>query len=144
MAATRTRRRGRCSASPAPTPCTWIRSSPSATSPIPSRPRASRTSFERRRRKKMATKLNPVDIVIVGFGWTGGILAKELASTGLKIVALERGGPRSTDPDFLDPQVHDEVRYAIRYEMFQNTSKETLTFRNNSGQSALPMRKLGS
>jgi len=92
----------------------------------------------------MATKLNPVDIVIVGFGWTGGILAKELASTGLKIVALERGGPRSTDPDFLDPQVHDELRYAIRYEMFQNTNKETLTFRNNSGQSALPMRKLGS
>lgn len=92
----------------------------------------------------MATKLDPVDIVIVGYGWTGGILAKELASTGLKIVALERGGPRDTNPDFLDPQVHDEIRYAIRNELFQNTNKETLTFRNNDGQSALPMRKLGS
>lgn len=92
----------------------------------------------------MATKLDPVDIVIVGYGWTGGILAKELASTGLKIVALERGGPRDTNPDFLDPQVHDEIRYAIRNELFQNTNKETLTFRNNDSQSALPMRKLGS
>ena len=33
----------------------------------------------------MATKLPPVDILIVGMGWTGGILAKELAPTGLKI-----------------------------------------------------------
>jgi gluconate 2-dehydrogenase alpha chain len=92
----------------------------------------------------MATKLDPVDIVIVGYGWTGGILAKELASTGLKIVALERGGPRDTNPDFLDPQIHDELRYAIRYDLFQSTQKETLTFRNNATQTALPMRKLGS
>ncbi len=42
----------------------------------------------------MATKLKPVDIAIVGLGWAGGIVAKELASTGLKIVAFERGGPR--------------------------------------------------
>ena len=27
----------------------------------------------------MATKLKEVDVVIVGLGWTGGILAKELA-----------------------------------------------------------------
>ena len=51
----------------------------------------------------MATKLNAVDVLIVGLGWTGGIIAKELASTKLKIVALERGGPRDTNPDFLDP-----------------------------------------
>ena len=34
----------------------------------------------------MATKLKSADIVIVGLGWTGGILAKELADTGLSIV----------------------------------------------------------
>ena len=39
----------------------------------------------------MATKLKAADIVIVGLGWTGGILAKELADTGLSIVVLERG-----------------------------------------------------
>ncbi|HWK51761.1 MAG TPA: GMC family oxidoreductase, partial [Steroidobacter sp.] len=92
----------------------------------------------------MATKLKPVDIAIVGLGWAGGILAKELASTGLKIVAFERGGPRATNPDFMAPQVHDELRYSRRHELIQNLRKETLTFRNDPGQRALPMRQLGS
>ena len=80
----------------------------------------------------MATQLNPVDILLVGYGWTGGIIAKELASTGLKILALERGGPRGTDPDFIDPERADELRYAIRHELMMDTSRETLTFRNNA------------
>jgi gluconate 2-dehydrogenase alpha chain len=44
----------------------------------------------------VAARLKEVDVVIVGLGWTGGILAKELSAAGLKVVALERGGPRST------------------------------------------------
>lgn len=92
----------------------------------------------------MATKLKPVDIAIVGLGWAGGIVAKELASTGLKIVAFERGGPRATNPDFMAPQVHDELRYSRRHELIQNLRKETLTFRNDPSQLALPMRQLGS
>jgi choline dehydrogenase-like flavoprotein len=55
----------------------------------------------------MATKLKSADIVIVGLGWTGGILAKELAETGLSIVVLERGAPRDTNPDFMYPSAHD-------------------------------------
>jgi len=92
----------------------------------------------------VATKLTSVDILIVGFGWTGGILAKELASTGLKIVALERGAPRDTNPDFTVPGIHDELRFAQRHDMMQNVERETLTFRNTSAQAALPMRQLGS
>jgi gluconate 2-dehydrogenase alpha chain len=92
----------------------------------------------------MATKLAPVDVLLVGYGWTGGILAKELAATGLKILALERGGPRDTNPDFVDPERADELRYALRHELMQDVSKETLTFRNKSSQTALPMRQLGS
>jgi gluconate 2-dehydrogenase alpha chain len=92
----------------------------------------------------MATKLDSVDVLIVGLGWTGGIIAKELASTRLKIVALERGGPRDTNPDFLDPQIHDELRYASRHDLMQNVRRETITFRNNESQTALPMRQLGS
>ncbi len=56
------------------------------------------------------TKLPPVDIVIVGFGWAGGIAAKELGLTGLKIAVLEKGGPRSTQDDFNLPQIRDELR----------------------------------
>jgi gluconate 2-dehydrogenase alpha chain len=92
----------------------------------------------------VATKLKPVDIAIVGLGWAGGIVAKELASTGLKIVAFERGGPRATNPDFMAPQVHDELRYGRRHELIQNLRRETLTFRNDPSQLALPMRQLGS
>jgi len=91
-----------------------------------------------------AEVLKPVDIAIVGLGWAGGIVAKELASTRLKIVAFERGAPRATAPDFLAPRIHDELRYNRRHELVQNLRKETLTFRNEPGQRALPMRQLGS
>src|SRR3954469_10766197 len=38
-----------------------------------------------------------VDIAIVGGGWTGLLMAKELgARTGLSVVVLERGVPRKT------------------------------------------------
>ena len=92
----------------------------------------------------MATKLKSADIVIVGLGWTGGILAKELADTGLSIVVLERGAPRDTNPDFMYPIIHDELRYAQRHQLMQDVSRETLTFRNNANETALPMRQLGS
>jgi gluconate 2-dehydrogenase alpha chain len=92
----------------------------------------------------MATKLKPVDIVTVGVGLTGTILAKELADTGLKVVGLERGRWRDTDPDFAMPGAHDELKYVRRHELMQDLSKETLTFRNAMSETALPMRSLGS
>ena len=92
----------------------------------------------------MATKLKSADIVIVGLGWTGGILAMELADTGLSIVVLERGAPRDTNPDFMYPIIHDELRYAQRHQLMQDVSRETVTFRNNANETALPMRQLGS
>jgi len=92
----------------------------------------------------MATKLKEVDVVVVGLGWTGGILAKELAEAGLKVVALERGRMMSTAKDFGVPQVRDELRYVQRHELMQNAQRETLTISNNPTQTALPMRRLGS
>src|SRR6266853_2248409 len=92
----------------------------------------------------MATKLKSVDVVTVGVGLTGTILAKELADTGLKVVGLERGRWRDTDPDFAMPGVHDELKYVRRHELMQDLSKETLTFRNATNETALPMRYLGS
>jgi gluconate 2-dehydrogenase alpha chain len=46
------------------------------------------------------------DVVIVGAGAAGGILAAELAKAGLKVVGLERG-PRLQTADFTP---HDELR----------------------------------
>jgi len=89
----------------------------------------------------MATTLEKVDVVTVGVGWTGGIIAAECAKAGLKVVGLERGKERST-VDF--SRVHDEYRYAMRYDLMQDLSKETITFRNHQKMRALPMRQMGS
>lgn len=92
----------------------------------------------------MAIKKNSVDVVIVGFGWTGSLMAKELADSGLKIVALERGEMRDTWPDFAYPRMMDELTYGIRLKLFQDASKETVTVRHNSSQTAFPYRRFGS
>src|SRR6266511_3922587 len=52
----------------------------------------------------MATE--KTDVVIVGVGAAGGILAAELGKAGMKVIGLERG-PRLTTQDF-DP--HDDFR----------------------------------
>jgi gluconate 2-dehydrogenase alpha chain len=92
----------------------------------------------------MATRLPSVDVVLVGFGWTASILAKELTDAGLHVLALERGGFRDTIPDFSPATIQDELRYAVRNGLFEEPHRETLTFRNNASQVALPMRQLGS
>ena len=92
----------------------------------------------------MATKMKEVDAVIVGLGWTGGILAKELAEAGLKVVALERGTHRNPANDYALPNIRDELRYVVRHDLMMNTARDTLTIRNNPSQEALPMRRLGS
>lgn len=85
-----------------------------------------------------------VDVVIVGFGWTGAIMAKELTDEGLNVVALERGDYRDTYPDASYPQVIDELAYSIRGKLFQNLSKETVTIRHSVLEHAVPYRQLGA
>ena len=60
-----------------------------------------------------ATRLPPVDAVLLGVGLVGTVLGRELTKAGLKVVGLERGQPRSTVPDFQGPQMHDELRFSI-------------------------------
>ena len=84
----------------------------------------------------MAIRLQPVDVVLVGMGFTGAILARELAEEGLSVVGLERGVARDTVPDWQSPAMHDELRYSIRNELFQNMAIEPFTFRNHAGEQA--------
>ena len=92
----------------------------------------------------MARKLPSKDVVIIGLGWTGSILAYELAKAGLDVVAIERGPWRDTATDFPPAYAQDELRYAIRLDLFLRPEQETLTFRNNASQTALPMRNFSS
>ena len=86
--------------------------------------------------------LPSVDVVIIGGGWTGLLMAKELGSrTALSVVVLERGGPRKTN-DYGDDM--DELDYTIRFRMMQDVSQETVTLRHDSSRRALPLRQHGS
>ncbi|WP_426944492.1 GMC family oxidoreductase [Pseudomonas oryzihabitans] len=91
----------------------------------------------------MAKVLPSKQVVIVGFGWTGAIMAKELTEAGLDVVALERGSYRDTYPDGSYPQVIDELTYSIRKKLFVDVSKETVTIRHSVNDVALPNRQLG-
>jgi gluconate 2-dehydrogenase alpha chain len=92
----------------------------------------------------MAVRNDPVDIVIVGFGWTAAIMAMELADTGLKILALERGDDRQTVPDFAYPKVNDEIAQSARNGLLQNLSRTTVTLRHSKDEVAVPYRQIGS
>lgn len=86
--------------------------------------------------------LPAADVVIIGGGWTGLLMAKELGSrTGLSIVVLERGGPALTAEYQRDM---DELDYAIRMRMMQDISRETVTLRHTVRDRALPVRQYGS
>src|ERR1700693_144798 len=99
---------------------------------------------KKRAAARAAAKLKPVDAVVVGTGVAGSIMCMELASAGLNVVGLERG--RMIDPqhDFAMPYAHDELKYDRHSDIFQDLSRETITFRNTTNETALPMREMGS
>jgi gluconate 2-dehydrogenase alpha chain len=92
----------------------------------------------------MATTLKPVDVVMVGFGWTGAIMSQQFCDAGLEVMAFERGPWRDTAADFATGFAQDELRYMWRHHLFQNLTYDTLTIRNKVSEEALPMRRLGS
>jgi gluconate 2-dehydrogenase alpha chain len=92
----------------------------------------------------MAQRLPEVDVVLVGVGWTGSLIGKELTDAGYRVVGLERGASRQTVPHFQSPTMHDELTYGVRHGLMLDPAKETVTFRNFAGQRALPIRQLGS
>ena len=85
----------------------------------------------------MATVKPKVDAVIVGMGWTGAILAKELTDAGLHVVALERGADRDTQPDFAYPKVVDELEGSVHRRFLQSLNQETVTIRHTGDATAV-------
>ena len=64
-------------------------------------------------------RLAPVDVVIVGSGWCGMIMAKEIATrTPLSVLVLERGGPFRGYGAFAEDM--DEVDTFIRMRHAEN------------------------
>src|SRR5215468_12511695 len=92
----------------------------------------------------MATLLKETDAVVIGVGWTGAILARELTKAGLNVVGLERGPMRTAREDFAIPAIRDDLKYAVRQELFQDAQMETVSLRHAPAETALPIRRLGS
>ena len=87
-------------------------------------------------------RLKPVNVVIVGGGWTGLAMAKEITSrTALNVLVLERGAPRKST-EYVEGM--DELDYAIRVRMMQNIADETITHRHSAKDTAAPVRQYGS
>jgi gluconate 2-dehydrogenase alpha chain len=83
-----------------------------------------------------------VDVAIVGGGWTGLLMAKELGSrTPLSIAVLERGAPRG-GAEYLAGM--DELDYAVLFKMMQDAAQQTVTFRHSAQRPAFPIREYGS
>jgi len=88
------------------------------------------------------TNLKPVDVAIVGGGWTGLLMAKEItAKTSQSVAVFERGIPRRLQDYSV---TMDELDYNIRLRMMQNTAEETITHRHSLKDSAVPVRQHGS
>src|ERR1700722_10524784 len=67
-----------------------------------------------------------IDVIVVGLGASGGIIATELAKAGLKVVALEKG------PDYAPEEFvlkHDEIRYFGRGAMVPQMDTDPMTWR---------------
>src|SRR5256886_8698657 len=89
-----------------------------------------------RREEAMATE--KTDVVIVGMGAVGGIIAAELGKAGMKVVGLERG-PRLTTADF---SAHDELRYFQRRDLRPDVKRQPVTWRRNANERANPLPRL--
>jgi gluconate 2-dehydrogenase alpha chain len=84
----------------------------------------------------MATE--KADVVIVGMGAAGAILAAELGKSGLKVVGLERG-PRLKTADF---EPHDELRYFQPQDLRPNVKRSPVTWRTSRTGRARPLPTL--
>jgi len=88
------------------------------------------------------TNLKPVDVAVIGGGWTGLLMAKEItAKTALSVAVFERGIPRK-QADYAITM--DELDHNIRLRMMQNTAEETITHRHSLKDPAVPVRQHGS
>jgi choline dehydrogenase-like flavoprotein len=75
---------------------------------------------------------DPVDFLVIGAGAAGGVMAKELSSTGFRVVVLEQG-PWLKATDFR----HDEIAVAFRRALTNDHKLQPNTFRTQPDAKAV-------
>lgn len=78
-----------------------------------------------------------VDFVVIGSGAAGGVVAKELATAGFRIVVLEQG-PYLREKDF----THDELHYAYRQGLTNDVKQQPITYRRSDSEPAVPWKAI--
>jgi len=74
------------------------------------------------------------DVIVVGLGASGGIIAEQLASAGVKVIGLDKG-PQYSQDDFR--LKHDEIRYYTRGDMVPQLSTDPITWRATEADEAV-------
>ena len=91
----------------------------------------------------MTRRLPKKDVVIIGLGWTGSIMAQELTEAGLDVIALERGPWRDAPTDFPPSTMQDELRYRVRHELFLRPEQLTVHLSQQDGRAGAADPQLG-
>ncbi len=73
-----------------------------------------------------------VDFVVIGSGAAGGVVAKELAAAGYRVVVLEQG-PYLREKDF----THDEIKFLRQGFLLNDWKRQPNTFRKTEAETAV-------
>ena len=80
---------------------------------------------------------DPVDFLVVGAGAAGGVVAKELATAGFRVVVLEQG-PYLREKDYS----HDEIKYTFQPGLTNDPKLQPITYRKSETDRARPMKAI--
>ncbi len=78
-----------------------------------------------------------VDFLVIGAGAAGGVVAKELATAGFRVVVLEQG-PYLREGDYS----HDEIKYAFLPGLTNDPKAQPITYRKSEADRARPMKAI--
>lgn len=78
-----------------------------------------------------------VDFLVIGAGAAGGVMAKELATAGFRVVVLEQG-PYLRENDYS----HDEIKYTFQPGLTNDPKIQPITFRQNEREPAKQMKAI--
>jgi len=84
---------------------------------------------------------NASDVLIVGYGWAGSLIAAQLVRNGLDVTVLERGADLHSQSC---GHFHGPGQGRRPHDRTQNAAAETFTLRHADGGRALPIRRMGS
>jgi choline dehydrogenase-like flavoprotein len=78
-----------------------------------------------------------VDFLVIGAGAAGGVVAKELAVAGFRVLVLEQG-PYLREKDYS----HDEIKYTFQPGLTNDPKAQPITFRKSEADPARPVKAI--